>query len=253
MNKMENNTPEETIISSYAVILDETLDPLGVFLFHTNEEKDEGGNITQPAGWKLPGGGYEKLRDKTPRHTARNETLLEIGIKTGLAIYFRESRYGESLFETKRRINKEKILNLRVYTFFMERITGERKKNAESLEGGARGSFSLADILLMPLDRSKETGEMNPYGIHYSARRRIFITLKKAGYDFQKLILNLSELINKIDYEEVGTDVYWILKDALYAPKPESEETFLKKSIKIKHEKICHCDSCWKKWWAMAN
>mgnify|MGYP001593456773 CR=1 FL=1 len=252
----------ETIVSSYAVILDETLDPLGVFLFHANSERDKNGEAAQPAGWKLPGGGYEKPRDKTPRHTARNETLLEIGLETGLVKFFRGSQYGEALREKKiwTDTDEEENLDLKVYTFFMRRIGSKRKKNVEWSEGGARGSFSLADIILMPLARNTETGEINPYGIHYSARKRIFVTLKRAGYNFLELIPDLSQLIDEIDPSEVGEDVYWILRDALDVSKePESEtlpeETELALNYKaesIGHEKTCSCDHCWQKWWATA-
>lgn len=245
---MENQELPETIISSFAVILDETLEPLGVFLFHVNDEYDEKGEA-QPAGWKLPGGGYEKPRDKTLRHTARNETLLEIGLKTVLAKFFRGSQYGEAVLENKSWAEEKKTLQLKVYTFFMRRIGSKRKKNAEPSEGGARGSFSLADILLMPLARNKETGEKNPYGIHYSARRRIFITLKKAGFNFLEIIPNLPELIDEVNWEEIGEDVYWILRDAIDAPDPVQEAETEFDYSKSVHEKTCPCDLCWKNWW----
>ena len=248
---MENLKPPETTVSGFAVIFDETLDPPGVFLFHVNDEYDEEYEA-QPAGWKLPGGRYEKPRDKTPRHAARNETLLEIGLKTGLAKFFKDSRYGEALKENKNWAEEEEIIQLEVYTFFMKRIGNKRKKNAEPNEGGARGSFSLADILLMPLARNEKAGEKNPYGIHYSARKRIFVTLKRAGYDFLELIPDLPQLIKKIDHEEVGTDVYWILRDALDV-KPEEvlpkRERETESGFSCLHEKACPCDICWEKWW----
>lgn len=253
---MESPKPpeaSETIISSFAVILDEIQDPPWIFLFHVNDEEDEG--ITQPAGWKLPGGRYERPRDRTPRHTARNETKLEIGINARLRKFFNGSQYGEALQENKMLFEKDKTLSLRVYTFFMKRIGTETVKKVETNEGGASGSFSLTDVMLMPLSRNTKNGEFNPYGIHFSARRRIFITLKRAGYNFLELIPKLPELIDRIDWEEVGKDVYWILKDALEAP--ESESATMSKDrepapdySKDVHEKICPCDACWQNWWA---
>lgn len=212
---METKPAPETIISGFAVVPDETLDPFGVFLFHVWDEKDRNGKITQPAGFKLPGGRHEKPRDETPRHTAQNETLLEIGLEVEPAESFPRSQYGEALRESKIKTDEDGTFHLKVYTFFMKRIGDKRKKNTEPNEGGARGSFSLADILRMPLARDIETGEKNAYGIHHSARRRIFITLRRAGCDFLKLIPDLPQLINEIDQKKVGDDVYWILKDAL--------------------------------------
>ncbi len=250
---MENLKTIETIVSSFAVILDETLDPQGVFLFHTNDERDKNGKITQPAGWKLPGGRYEKPRDKTPRHAARNETLLEIGLKIELAKFFRDSNYGEALVENKnciREEEEEEAFNLKVYTFFMKRVGNKRRKNAEYNEGGARGSFPLADVLLMPLANDAETNEKNPYGIHYSARRRVFITLKRAGYDFLKLIPNLPEFIDRIDWKEVGKDVYWILRDAIDEPpkvemdEDEGEESILTQVSSVSDDYIAG----WRRW-----
>ncbi|MDO8676222.1 MAG: hypothetical protein Q7K16_01020 [Candidatus Azambacteria bacterium] len=258
---MNSQTPPETlevIVSSFAVILDEVTDPPWIFLFHVNgEEHKETGEITQPAGWKLPGGSYEKPRDRTPRHTARNETKLEIGINTRLRKFFPDSQYGEALQENKIFLDKDKTLPLQVYTFFMKRIGKETDKRVETNEGGASGSFSLTDVLLMPLSRDTKNGKLNPYGIHFSARKRIFTTLKRAGHNFLELIPNLPELIGRIDWEDVGEEVYWILRDAIDAP-PESEilseilseekETALGYS-ESDHEKICPCDACWQRWW----
>lgn len=245
----------ETIVSSFAVILDDIQDPPWIFLFHVNDEENEENNeIAQPAGWKLPGGRYERPRDITPRHTARNETKLEIGINTCLRKFFHGSQYGEALQENKMFLDKDKTLPLRVYTFFMKRIGKETMKKVETNEGGASGSFSLTDVLLMPVSKNTKNEKLNTYGIHFSARKRIFITLKRAGYNFLELIPNLSKLIDKIDWEEVGKDVYWILLDALSAPEPESAtspedmEPALDYSKSV-HEKICPCNACWQKWW----
>lgn len=262
---MENipvETAPEIIVSSFAVVLDELQDPPWVHLFHVNDEYEKGDgkddDIAQPAGFKIPGGRYEIPRDATPRHTAQNETLLEIGLNVEPAKLFnnQNSPYGEALLECKTLTDKKgKILYLKVYTFFMKRTDNTVAGTIEKNEGGARGSFSLTDILLMPLARNTETGEYNPYGIHFSARRRIFITLRRAGYNFLELIPNLPELINRIYWEELGTDVYWILKDAIDMPEQESatlpeEETepALNCSESI-HEKTCACDACWQRWW----
>lgn len=266
--KIESQKPPETlgtpekIVSSFAVVLDELQDPPWVFLFHVNDEYEEGeegedDDVAQPAGFKLPGGGYEIPRDESPRHTAQNETLLEIGLNTEPAKLFNNcnSPYGESLLECKTFVDKKgQVFFLKVYTFFMKRTDSAVAGTIEKNEGGARGSFSLTDILLMPLARNTKTGELSPYGIHFSARKRIFITLKRAGYDFLELIPNLPELIDRIDWEEVGEEVYWILRDALDTPGPEST-TFPKEEEPTRdysesfHEKTCPCDPCWQRWW----
>lgn len=255
MKSQKSPETSETTISSFAVILDEIQDPPWIFLFHVNnEENKETNKIAQPAGWKIPGGRYERPRDRTPRHTARNETKLETGINTRLRKFFHGSQYGEVFQENKMFLDKDKILPLKVYTFFMKRIGKETVKRVETNEGGVSGSFSLTDVLLMPLSRNTKNGELNPYGIHFSARRRIFITLKRAGYNFLNLIPNLPELIDRIDWEEVGEDVYWILRDALDAP--ESESATLPEDMEPTldypesfHKKICPCNTCWQKWW----
>lgn len=241
----------ETVISSFAVVLDELQDPPWVFLFHVNDEyeEDENGDegVAQPAGFKLPGGRYEIPRDETPRHTAQNETLLEIGLNVELAKFFdnHNSPYGEALQECKNRVDRKgETFCLKVYTFFMKRTDNTVARTIEKNEGGARGSFSLTDVLLMPLARNTKTGEKNPYGIHFSARKRIFCVLERAGYDFLELIPDLPKLFDKLNPDEIGEDVYWILRDALEAPKPE--ETV----ATAKHEKTCPCDACWKEWWA---
>ena len=257
---MESQKPletSETIVSSFAIILDEGPDPPWIFLFHVNkEEKEENNETTQPAGWKLPGGRYERPRDRTPRHAARNETKLEIGINIRLRKFFRGSQYGEALQENKMFPGKDKTLPLRIYTFFMERVGKETTERVETDEGDASESFSLTDVLLMPLSRNTKTEELNPYGIHFSSRRRIFITLKRVGYNFLELIPNLPELIDRIDWEEVGEDVYWILLDALDTLEPKSatlpeemEPVPDYKTATPIHEIACPCDFCWQKWW----
>lgn len=244
-------TAPETIISSFAVVLDELQNPPWVFLFHVNDEYEEGQNgkkeIAQPAGFKLPGGRYEIPRDETPRHAAQNETLLEIGLNVELAKFFdnNNSPYGEALQESKTWVDRNgENFCLKVYTFFMKRsdsaVTGTVEKN----EGGARGSFSLADVLLMPLAKNTKTGEKNPYGIHFSARKRIFYALERAGYDFLELIPDLPKLFEKLSPDKIGEDVYWILRNALETPKKSKEAST------AGHEKTCPCDDCWKEWWA---
>lgn len=251
---MENQKPPETIVSSFAVILDEINHPAEVFLFHVNNEYDEDGNITQPAGWKLPGGRHEKPRDETPRHTAQNETRLEIGIEVEVKISFQGSVLGEAILEKRTFKENGKILRLEVYTFFMRRVGTTTVKKVETNEGGASGSFSLKDILLMPLAYNTKTRELSPYGIQFSARKRIFTTLKRAGYDFLELIPSLPKFFNELDPDEVGEDVYWILRDTLETP--ESESTTLPEEMEVvttdKHEKNCPCDFCWQRWWAIS-
>lgn len=259
---MESQKPTETIVSSFAVVLDELQDPPWIHLFHVNDEYEEGGetddDIAQPAGFKLPGGRYEIPRDESPRHTAQNETLLEIGLNVKPAKLFNNlnSPYGEALLEHKTWIDRKGgTFCLEVYTFFMKRTDNAVAGTIEKNEGGARGSFSLTDILLMPLAHKTKTGEYNPYGIHFSARKRIFITLRRAGYNFLELIPNLPELIDRISWEEVGEDVYWILKDTLEAPEPESTTLPEEKTepalsySEFVHEKTCPCDVCWQRWW----
>lgn len=253
---MENQRPPETIVSSFAVILDEIQDPPWIFLFHVNDEENEENNkIVQPAGWKLPGGRYEKPRDETPRHTAQNETRLEIGIDVELKMFFQGSAFGEAILEKRTFKSNDEIFHLEVYTFFMKRVGNTTVKKAETKEGGASGSFSLKDVLLIPLAYNEKIGGLSPYGVQFSARKRIFITLKRAGYDFLKLIPDLPEFFDELDPDEVGTDVYWILRDALDAPEPESTtssedmEPPTLDYLEYVHEKICPCDFCWQKWW----
>ena len=258
---MENERPSGTIVSGFAVVLDEINYPAEVSLFHVNNEYDDNGNIAHPAGWKIPGGRYEKPRDESPRHTAQNETLLEIGINVELGKFFRDSEFGEAILEKRTFKGNGETFNLEIYTFFMKRVGNAIVKKVETNEGGASGSFSLKDVLLMPLARKTETGEFSPYGIHFSARRRIFLTLKRAGYDFLKLIPDLPELFDELGPDEVGAEVYWILREALDSPEPESapEEVEPESNYQIepakaaptsKHEKICPCDPCWQRWWA---
>ena len=261
---MENTeTPKapETIISSFAVVLDELQDPPWIHLFHVNDEYDEiaGGeedeDVAQPSGFKLPGGRYEVPRDETPRHTAQNETLLEIGLNVKPAKLFsnRNSPYGEALQEHKTFVNKRgKVFFLKVYTFFMERIDNTVVGTVEKNEGGGKASFSLADILTMPLARNTRTGEKNSYGIHHSARKRIFITLRRAGYDFMKLIPELPWLIDKINRGEVGEDIYLILKDAISDSENHTGVEDIPKETEIEPvvtscKKDCDCDVCWRR------
>lgn len=233
----------ETIISASAVVLDEIENPPRIHLFHTNNEYTANGDISQPAGWKLPGGRYEKPRDRTPRHAARNETLLEIGIQTRLGKFFPNSRYGEALRETKTGNENGTSVRLEVYTFLMKRTNQNRVRSIENNEGSFNGSASLKDILLLPLARDIKTGKYNSYGIQFSARKRIFVALHKAGYDFLKLIPDLSEFFDELDPDEVGDKVYWILLDAL------NEEKIIQKEIPATPEckKGCDCDACWRR------
>lgn len=228
-NAAEGAKAPERIISSFIVVLDESS---WVHLFHVNNEyedteDEENDDVAQPAGWKLPGGRFEKPRDKTPKHTAFNETYLELGITARLGKYFRNrnSYYGEALREYKTGKNKKgQFFHLTVYTF-LGKVTGTTVVGtAEKNEGGAKGTFSLARILLMPLARNIETGEKNFYGIQRSARSRIFIALRRTGYDFRELIPNLSRLMDEINWEEVGDEIYYMLKDALDAPVSETRE-----------------------------
>lgn len=250
--------PVEEIVTGTAVVLDETNYPAELCLFHTNNEYDNKGNITQPAGWKLPGGRYEKPRDKTPRHAARNETLLETGLKVIMAKFFSDSEFGEALYESKTKIADGYPFQLKVYTFLMKKVDRSISKRFETEEGGATGNFSLRDILLMPLARNTKTGDYNPYGIQFSARKRIFITLYRAGYDFLKLIPDLSKFFDELDPDKVGEEVYWILLDALNlvdacnAPGEEYvnvEERITQKNAPVtsEHEKDCDCDACWRR------
>ncbi len=248
----------ETIVSSFAVVLDEMNDPPQVYLFHVNNEYNNDGKITQPAGWKLPGGRYEKLRDETPRHTAKNETQLEIGINIEVKGFFQDSMFGEAILEKRKSKSDDKTSHLEIYTFFMKRIGNTTVKRLETKEGGASGSFSLKDILLMPL-ACTTAGKYNPYGIQFTARKRIFTTLKRGGCDFLELIPDLPEFFDKLDPDEVGEDVYWILKDILDTPEseiailPEEETEREPTPYYPSHEKICPCDSCWQRWWAMVS
>lgn len=245
----------ETIISSSAVVLDEINYPAEVFLFHVNNEYDDDGDIAQPAGWKLPGGRYEKPRDETPRHAAQNETLLEIGIDIELRKFFEGSLFGEAILEKKTFENSGSNLYLEVYTFFMKRIGNTTVRKIETNEGGASGSFSLKDVLLMPLAYNEKTREFSPYGIQFSARKRIFTTLKRVGCNLLELIPDLPEFFDELDPDEVGEDVYWILLDALNTPESESvtlSQDEDKEALPVatqEHEKICPCDDCWQKWW----
>lgn len=155
------------------------------------------------------------------------------------------SPHGEALQECKTSTDRRgKIFYLKVYTFLMKRTDNTVARTIEKSEGGARGSFSLTDVLLMPLARNTKTGEKNSYGIHFSARKRIFRALERAGYDFLELIPDLPKFFDELSPDEVGEDVYWILHDALEASKPE------KAISTVEHEKTCPCDTCWQKWWA---
>ena len=238
----------EEIISGAAVIVEKLNFPPEVVLFHTNGDTDPVGQTTQPKGWKLPGGRYEKPRDETPRHTAQNETLLETGFEVELEKDFPESEFGEAVFEEKKKRTNMggTVLHLKVYTFLMKKVGSAVVQRLETDEGGAVGSFSLKDVLLMPLARNTETGEENPYGIQYSARERIILALERAGYDFLELIPDLPKLFDELDPEELGERVYWILRDArgeetAPAVNPEPVPAI------AAHEKGCGCDDCWRR------
>ncbi len=232
-------------ISCFGVILNENQDPPRVQLVHNKEDSAEDGKIRKPQGWGLPGGGFKEDEDKTPRHAARREVKDEAGIKTVLGKFFPKSHYGEALLQKKPQTNHE------VYTFFLKEISNGHKV-VEVTESGAAGGFTLADILTMPLSVGRH-GKSNPYGIYFSHRERIFTVLKKLGYDFRQMIPNLSELMRSLDPEEVGTEVYWILKDAAERQQPElvksspsiETEENEKEESKLDHEKGCNCDTCW--------
>jgi hypothetical protein len=212
----------------------------------------------------------ESPRDNSPLETAIHEVKLE----TGMDVVLLENRtldphdleHGELLKERKSRINNT------IYTYLLKRTNGNIDQIKESSEGGAVGSFSLMDILLMPLAR-QTTGEIHSYGIYFSHRKRIIIVLKRAGYDFLELAPNLPELLENRDEEELrsewGDEVYDILTDAVFqndiriaeANNIETDEYIVvveegETTIEVIEEPPaecseqpnCPCDACYAKW-----
>lgn len=202
--------------TSFAVILDDDQIPSRIYLVHNNADPIVNGKEGKPDGIGLPGGGREQ-DDKTPRHTARREVARETGFKAVLATYGADSRYGEIFCEPKPWIGNT------VYSFHMRRVSGNGRIE-ESDETGRDMRATLGNILMMPLAVKKTRlpdGTVrvvkNPQGIYFSHRERLFRVLHAVGYDFCALIPNLSDLIRKVNGEEVGDYIYDMLIGALQA------------------------------------
>ncbi len=204
----------EPTVTALGLIIDEEQDPLRIYLCHNNADPAVNGKPGKPAGWGLPGGGKE-LHDRTPRHAVRREVLREVGFKTVLGKFFPKSRYGEVIRQFRPKINNT------VYVFYLLKADSTETRILEFDESDAYGAFSLTRILMMPLAASRK--RLNPEGIYFAHRERIFEALAKLGFDFKKIIPNLAELLAILDWEEVGEKIYYLLNDALADEAPAGQ------------------------------
>lgn len=227
------NLPET--VTAFGIILDEEQVPPRIYLVHNNADPlDDQGKEGKQTGWGLPGGGQgpedegpefceelkylEELGYKPedlppPLRAALRETKRESGLVTEPGFYNEQAEDdGEILCDHKHWVKNT------VYVFHLKKTDGRLGRIEEVDESGRVMLATLGSILTMPLAVKNERFAdgnrritKNPEGIYFSHRMRIVKALDAMGYDFNKLLPNLQELLPKIDPDEVGSYCYDVL------------------------------------------